>query len=132
MNREVLFFDNSLYTSVYSRLKTLMRDRDIKTFQELANRVGVSRGLISQYVRGYKEPTIDMKIKIAHVLNTDSRVIFPEKSIKLLNRSELEELLTALEFRIRFFRKNGNYSKVLILENLKNRILEFEDRRFLV
>ncbi len=72
------FFCSKRVTPRYTRIKTIMLDRGIKSIQDLADKCGVSRSMMSLVMHNHKEPYLPLKLKIAEVLNTDSRVVFPE------------------------------------------------------
>lgn len=61
----------------YWRVISIMQDRGISTIQEMANRCGVSRPLISAVLHGHVVASHNLKLKMASVLRCDSRVLFP-------------------------------------------------------
>jgi len=49
-----------------------------RTDTDLAKAAGVDQSLVSRWISGKAEPTLDRKIKLAKVIGVDSRLIFPE------------------------------------------------------
>ena len=70
-------------TSIVNNRYNLILDRLITSKgwskQDLANKVGCSRSYISQVVHGHIEAPLTLKLKIAEVLDKDTRIIFPEE-----------------------------------------------------
>jgi len=58
-------------------VRTIMLSKGISTFTKLAQLVGVDRSRISRIANRKERANEEMKIKIAQILETDSRIIFP-------------------------------------------------------
>lgn len=48
---------------------------------DLARSLGVDHSLVSRWVSGKEEPTLERKIQIAKTIGVDSRLVFPEKRV---------------------------------------------------
>lgn len=82
MTHQSDFFVEKGATARYYRLRTIMDDRGIKTFADLGAKLGVSRSLISQIAHGHKDPSRQLRLAIASVLNCDSYLIFDSQEKK--------------------------------------------------
>lgn len=62
--------------NVNHNILALLKEKTMKQ-TELANALGVDKSYVNRIVRGKQKPTNEIMIKIARILKTDSRVIFP-------------------------------------------------------
>jgi len=62
--------------NVNYNILTLLKEKTMKQ-TELANALGVDKSYVNRIVRGRQKPTNEIMIRIARILETDSRVIFP-------------------------------------------------------
>jgi len=53
-----------------------------KNDADLAKALSVDHSMVSKWINGAAEPTIDRKISISKVIGIDSRLIFPEEIFK--------------------------------------------------
>ncbi len=77
--QDEVFFNSNHVKNRYDRIVAMMLDREVKNIQELADKCGVSRSLMSQVLHEHIEPTDSLKLKMAEVLNTDTLVLFGGK-----------------------------------------------------
>jgi len=53
-----------------------------KNDSDFAKTLGVDHTLVSKWINGVVEPSIERKIQIARTLDVDSRLLFPEKEVQ--------------------------------------------------
>tara|TARA_Y100000310_G_C20548638_1_gene746891 strand:+ start:766 stop:1044 length:279 start_codon:yes stop_codon:yes gene_type:complete len=70
------FFGENVVKNRYERIRVLMADRGIASISDLAREVGISRSQMSQIMHEHFEPSLDLRLKIAGALKTDSFLIF--------------------------------------------------------
>jgi transcriptional regulator with XRE-family HTH domain len=92
--------NKELYEKTAARLRNLMKERDIRAI-DLANKSGVSKSNISQYVNAYHAPNTITAYKLASVLNCSPAFLMgfdvePFENVP----SNQEKRLTEYAFRI--------------------------------
>ena len=66
---------------ISNKIKEIRKQKNI-TVQELANKAGVSKGLISQIENNRTVPSLPLPMNIVHSLNLDLNDFFKEISLK--------------------------------------------------
>ena len=66
---------------ISNKIKEIRKQKNI-TIQELANKAGVSKGLISQIKNNRTDPSLPVLWNIVHSLNLDLNDFFKEISLK--------------------------------------------------
>ena len=72
------------------RIGLLRKKKDNMSQQKLADKIGVSQGLVCQWEKGWGTPTTDIVIKLADVFNVSTDFILRGKTIKEV-ASEIEK-----------------------------------------
>ncbi len=70
------------------KLKALRKSQKL-TQQELANRLGVAKSVVSYYESGNRYPSYDVLIKIAHIFHVTTDYLLDADKVKTLDVSGL-------------------------------------------
>lgn len=70
------------------KLKALRKSQKL-TQQELANRLGVAKSVVSYYESGNRYPSYDVLIKIAHIFHVTTDYLLDVDKVKTLDVSGL-------------------------------------------
>ena len=73
-----------------SKLKTLRKSEKL-TQQQLANRLGVAKSVVSYYESGNRFPSYDVLIKIAHIFHTTTDYLLDVERKRVIDVSELSD-----------------------------------------
>ncbi len=73
-----------------SKLKTLRKGEKL-TQQQLANRLGVAKSVVSYYESGNRFPSYDVLIKIAHIFHTTTDYLLDVERKRVIDVSELSD-----------------------------------------
>lgn len=96
-------------TTFAQSLKVLMQEKRL-TQQELADKIGISQTMISNYLKGESEPGVGIIIKLAKYFGVGVEFFYPELKIQKEDpKPEPEKPDIVNDYR--------NYNKHLIFEN---------------
>ncbi|MBQ8227726.1 MAG: helix-turn-helix transcriptional regulator [Clostridia bacterium] len=73
-----------------AKLKLLRKGQNL-TQQQLADRVGVAKSVVSYYESGDRYPSYDVMIKIAHIFHTTTDYLLDENRTRVVDVSGLSE-----------------------------------------
>ena len=73
-----------------SKLKALRKGEKL-TQQQLANRLGVAKSVVSYYESGNRFPSYDVLIKIAHIFHTTTDYLLDVERKRVIDVSELSD-----------------------------------------
>lgn len=72
------------------KLKTLRTSQKL-TQQQLADRIGVAKSVVSYYESGNRYPSYDVLVKIAHVFHTSTDYLLDVKKEKVIDVTGLSD-----------------------------------------
>lgn len=104
--------EEDIILKISYRIKEIRKEKNI-TIQELANRAGVSKGLISQIENNRTIPSLPVLMNIVHSLDLDINAFF--KDISLGNRPEKVFVIRSSEYTSiqKETAKGFNYQRIL-------------------